>query len=394
MQKGTARSRIGHGLLVALVVAGAACDPVVQPGPVEPPVGNEARLVVAASGLSSPVHLAAPAGDPRVFIVEQPGRIRILAGGQLRAEPFLDITARVGAGGERGLLSVAFHPAFAGNRYLYVNFTDTGGTTRVERYTATADGQRAEPGSARLILSIPQPFSNHNGGMMQFGPDGMLYIATGDGGSGGDPQNHGQRLDSLLGKLLRINVDAGEPYAIPADNPWRTTAGARPELWARGLRNPWRFAFDFESGLLYTADVGQSAREEINVQPAAAAGLNYGWNTMEGSLCFPPGSSCSPAGLVLPVVEYDHSQAGGCSVTGGHVYRGAMLPALRGHYFYADYCRGWVRSFSYTAAGTATEQRQWPFGNIGNITSFGVDGAGELYVLASGGTVYRMVPAQ
>ncbi|HEY8483082.1 MAG TPA: PQQ-dependent sugar dehydrogenase [Longimicrobiales bacterium] len=347
------------------------------------------RLELVASGLKSPVHLAAPPGDPRIFVVERRGRIRIIKDGKLLAEPFLDIVSRVGSGGsEQGLLSVVFHPDFATNRYFFVNYTDRNGDTRVERYTVGPDPDRADPASAKLILTVDQPFANHNGGLIVFGPDGMLYIGMGDGGSGGDPLGHGQNLGTLLGALLRIDVDRGDPYTIPPDNPFAGRADARGEIWAYGLRNPWRFAFDRTAGLLYIADVGQNRWEEINVAPASAGGLNYGWNLMEGNHCF-PSDPCDRTGLTPPVLEYSHDE--GCSVTGGHVYRGRAIPELVGHYFYADYCRGWIRSFRYTSEGVR-DQRTWSIGNVGLITSFGEDSAGELYVLSQDGRVFRFEP--
>ena len=327
--------------------------------------------------------------DPRLFIVEQEGRIRIVKNGQLPATPFLDITGSVGAGGERGLLSVAFHPSYATNGYFYVDYTDNNGDTRIERYTVGPNPDIADVASAKLILFIAQPYSNHNGGHVTFGPDGMLYIGMGDGGSGGDPQNRAQNPDSLLGKLLRIDVDHGDPYAIPAGNPFATGGGA-PEIWALGLRNPWRFAFDRAAGLLYIADVGQDLWEEVSVAPAGQGGLNYGWRIMEGLHCFNP-TSCSSTGLVQPVVEYSH--ANGCSITGGFVYRGTRAPSLVGQYFYSDYCSGWMRSFSY-ANGAVTGQTSWSLNvSLGNVLSFGEDSARELYVLSAGGGVYRIAPA-
>jgi glucose/arabinose dehydrogenase len=348
------------------------------------------RLQEVAAGLSSPLYLTAPAGDPRLFVVEQPGRIRIVQDGKLLSSPFLDLTSRVGSGGERGLLSVAFHPQYAANGFFYVNYTDRNGDTHVERYSVSADPNVADPASARLLLTVRQPFPNHNGGLNLFGPDGMLYIGLGDGGGAGDPMRNGQNRNTLLGKILRINVDGGDPYAIPPDNPFAGQSGARPEIWALGLRNPWRFAFDREANLLYIADVGQNRWEEIDVAPAGAPGLNYGWNLMEGAHCF-SSPTCNQAGLVPPVVEYGHGE--GCSVTGGSVYRGKSVPSIVGHYFHADYCQGWVRSFKYVN-GAATEPHEWTTGDVGNILSFGEDAAGELYILSGNGRVYRITGAE
>lgn len=351
--------------------------------------GSGTPIVVVetvASGLSAPVHLAAPPGDDRLFVVEQGGRIRIVDGGQLLATPFLDISDGVTSGGERGLLSVAFHPDYAVNGRFFVDYVDDTGATRVEEYAVTADPNVADPGSARTLLTVAQPYQNHNGGLIAFGPDGYLWIGMGDGGSGGDPDGNGQDPTTLLGAMLRIDVDGGSPYGIPADNPFADGQGGAPEVWAIGLRNPWRWAFD--AGSLYIADVGQSMWEEVDVAAADAAGLNYGWNIMEGSHCY-RSQSCDAAGLVLPVHEYSHDE--GCSITGGHVYRGAALPELRGHYFYGDYCGGWVRSFRYDD-GAATDHRSYDLGSLGNILSFGKDAAGELYVLTGTGTVFRLAP--
>ena len=342
---------------------------------------------VVASGLSSPLHLTAPASDPRLFIIEKPGRIRIVENGQLHSTPFLDISNLVSTGGEQGLLSLAFHPQYAANGYFYVNYTDSGGHTRVVRYTVSADPNVADAASAKTILGVTQPASNHNGGHILFGPDGMLYIAMGDGGGGGDTFGNGQDTATLHGALLRIDVDHGDPYAIPTDNPLASQPGARAEIWAYGLRNPWRIAFDRATNLLYIADVGQNAWEEVNVAAAATGGLNYGWNIMEGQHCF-NGGNCNSNGLVLPVLEYDHGV--GCSITGGHVYRGSAIPAVRGHYFYSDFCSGFLRSFVY-ANGGATDAREWELGSLGRVLSFGEDGVGELYVLSQNGNVYRLI---
>jgi glucose/arabinose dehydrogenase len=386
---------LGLAGLAALTALGCGGS---EPMPPAPPGGNEdpptaIRLVQVAAGLTSPVHLASPPGDDRLFVVERRGRIRIIEGGQLRSDPFLDITQDVGSdGSEQGLLSVAFHPQYASNGFFYVNYTDRNGDTRIERYTVSAaDPNRANPASAKLVLGIDQPpYRNHNGGLLVFGPDGMLYAGMGDGGSAGDPFGNGQNKATLLGALLRIDVDRGDPYAIPPDNPYTDDPAARGEIWAIGLRNPWRFAFDPPTSRLYVADVGQNRYEEVNVVDARTPGLNYGWNIMEGVHCYPT-EPCEPDGLVLPVLEYTHDD--GCSVTGGAVYRGDAIPGLVGHYFYADYCAGWIRSFRYED-GRVTEAREWPVGSVGNILSFGQDAAGELYVLSSNGRVYRIEPGQ
>ncbi len=357
-----------------------------DPGDGVPPT-SELNLQVVASGFSSPLYLTSPPGDSRLFVVEQGGRIKIVANGQVLPTPFLDVSAIVASGGERGLLSVAFHPDYAANGYFYVNYTDQSGDTQVARYTVSGNPDVADPQSAKQILSVSQPFANHNGGLVTFGPDGMLYVGMGDGGSAGDPLDHGQNKGTLLGALLRIDVDGGDPYAIPPDNPFVDQQGARGEIWAYGLRNPWRFSFDAPEGLLYIADVGQNSWEEVNVEQATSPGLNYGWRLMEGTHCFNPPADCVQPDLELPVLEYDHAE--GCSVTGGYVYRGSSLPDLQGHYFYADFCAGWVRS-ARLGEGMPSGVRQWDVGPIGPITSFGVDASGELYVVAGLGTVYRI----
>ena len=376
------------------VCALAACAGNPPGGPPLPGETGTLELQPVASGLSSPLYLTTPTGDPRLFIVEQAGRIRIVESGQLLAQAFLDIRDRVASGGEEGLLGLAFHPNYAGNGYFYVDYTHLNNArdtlyTLIERYSVSPAPDSADSASHKLILRIVQPYTNHNGGLVMFGPDGMLYIGMGDGGSGGDPENRAQNPDSLLGKLLRIDVDHGDPYAIPASNPFAAGGGA-PEIWALGLRNPWRFSFDPPSGRLYIADVGQNAWEEVDVEPASQGGLNYGWRIMEGAHCYNP-ASCSSAGLVLPVIEYDHSN--GCSIIGGFVYRGSRWPSLAGQYFYSDYCSGWMRSFAY-ANGAVTGQTTWSLNvSLGNVLSFGEDSAGELYVLSAGGSIYRIAAA-
>jgi glucose/arabinose dehydrogenase len=379
---------------LSLAVALSACgDPAgndrdtTTPPTQEPPVTLALRVREVVSGLAAPLFLTAPAGDARLFVVEQGGRVRVVENGQLRAEPFLDVSAKVSTGGERGLLGLAFHPRYASNGWLYVNYTDRAGDTRVERYSVSAgDRNRADPASASLVIGIAQPFANHNGGMLAFGPDGMLYVGMGDGGGGGDPQNNAQNPLSLLGKLLRLDVDRGAPYAIPPDNPYAGRSSARNEIWASGLRNPWRFSFDHAERRLYVADVGQSALEEVNAVEAAEAGVNYGWRVMEGASCYAAGT-CQRAGLRLPALEYGRGD--GCSITGGYVYRG-RIAAIRGHYFYSDYCRGWLRSARIAPDGTVSDRREWPVGALGQVLSFGEDSAGELYVLSASGRVYRI----
>jgi cysteine-rich repeat protein len=364
-----------------------------------PTVGGTAlRAVAIAVELESPVHVTAPPLDPnRLFVVEQPGRIRLLEDGTLRATPFLDIGAKVLSGDERGLLSVAFHPDFERNGFFYVNYTRVpDGATVVARYHADAGAAQADPASEHVLFTVAQPFANHNGGLDVFGPDGSLYVGMGDGGSAGDPQNNAQNDGSRLGKLLRVDL-----------------ASETPEIFAKGLRNPWRFSFDRLTGDLYIGDVGQDHWEEVDVQPAPLApGANYGWRIMEGRHCFAPASGCDPSGLVIPVLEYCHEQddpacAGhprGCSVTGGFVYRGCRMPALRGRYFYGDYCAAFIRSFAGVSGGEAQDVRDHtrelaPGGGraIDAVSSFGEDARGELYVVDYGsggqtGEVYAIVP--
>lgn len=373
--------------LAALVAALVGCS---DSNATEPALLPAALAVIpVVTGLASPVFLTAPANDPRLFILEQPGRIRIFENGALIATPFLDIVNQVGCCGERGLLGLAFHPQYATNGFFYVNFTGLDGHTRVMRYTVSASRNVANAGSGKLIIQVNQPYANHNGGMIAFGPDGMLFIGMGDGGSGGDPQNHAQTRSDLLGDMLRLNVDVGDPYTPAAGNPFLGSLTTQPEIWAYGLRNPWRFSFDRVAGNLYIADVGQGSREEVNVVPATQGGINYGWRIMEGSQCFNP-VPCTQTGLTLPVLDYTH--ADGCSITGGYVYRGSAIPGIVGHYFYSDYCSGWLRSFRFSA-GAATEQHDWGL-SLGNVQSFGEDSAGELYILtANGGQVLRIVNA-
>jgi glucose/arabinose dehydrogenase len=372
-------------LVLALAISACTSRDSNDPDPI--PADFVLKLQEVASGLNSPVYVTSPPGDVRLFVVEQPGRIRIIENGQLLSTPFLDIVSRVGSGGERGMLSVAFHPQYATNGFFYVYFTGTGGEIRIERFTRS-NANQANAASAKVILTVAHPRTNHNGGLAMFGPDGMLYLGLGDGGAGGDPDLNGQNQTTLLGKLLRINVDSGDPYSIPAGNPFAGRTDARQEIWAMGLRNPWRYAFDRTTGRLYVADVGQNEIEEVNVVTATRAGVNYGWNVLEGSSCY-NAASCNKSGFEIPALEYTHA-SNQCSVTGGFVYRGAALPELAGVYFYADYCAGWVKSFTY-ANGAASNQKDWNLGNVGSITSFGEDAAGELYLTSTNGRVYQFV---
>jgi glucose/arabinose dehydrogenase len=338
------------------------------------------------SGLNSPVGLANAAdGSGRLFIIEQSGLIRIWVEGSLLGTPFLDIQNRIGSqASEQGLLGLAFHPNYADNGYFFVNYTDMDGNTAISRFQVSGqDPNRADPGSETVLLTISQPYENHNGGMLAFGSDGYLYIGTGDGGSGGDPQNNAQSLDTLLGKMLRIDIDQEEGYAVPADNPLPEHPYA--EIWAYGLRNPWRFSFDALTGDLYIGDVGQSEWEEIDYLPHdASGGINFGWNYYEGSHPF-QGSHPADQTFTEPVAEYGHDL--GCSVTGGVVYRGQELPEWQGIYFYGDFCTGNLWGLFQTAAG------EWNslllYQNLAMTTSFGEDEAGEVYLLDYAGSLLK-----
>ena len=362
------------------------------------PSSDSLRLQPISTSLSSPVFMTAPANDTtRLFIVEQGGLIRIfdVAAGSLLAAPFLNITGIISSGGERGLLGMAFDPQYATNRQFYVFYTNTSGDIVIARYLRNATNPNlADSAPATPLLTVAHPtFANHNGGMLAFGPDGCLYAGVGDGGGGGDPNNNGQNQFSLLGKLLRLDPSTGGPCSNVILNPFFLGGGAQ-QVWSLGLRNPWRFSFDRQTGDLYIGDVGQGAREEIDVAvaPNAGRGLNYGWRLMEGFLCFNPSNNCNSGGLTLPVLDYPHF-SGACSVTGGYVYRGFVSPALQGTYFYADYCAGFVRSFRYQN-GQPTEQMEWPLlsppGNF--VTSFGEDAVGELYVMTQGGGLFKFIP--
>ncbi len=362
------------------------------PGSTIPPLPtgpDTLKLEQFTKGLDAPIGVtSAGDGSGRLYVNEQPGRVRIVgADGSLQAQPFVDLSDRISSGGERGLLGLAFHPKYADNRRFFVDYTDRDGNTVVSELHASADGASADASSEKVLLQVKQPFANHNGGQLAFGPDGDLYIGLGDGGSGGDPHGNGQNTSVLLGKLLRIDVDAtpadGKAYAIPADNPFVSGGGA-PEVWAYGLRNPWRFSFDVETGDLYIGDVGQGQWEEIDRQPAGSpGGANYGWNVMEGRHCY-QGAACDQRPYLPPIAEYSHD-GGNCSVTGGVVYRGSAQPDLQGIYVMADYCSGRVFTLNVNE-GTITPKQVAQVDAA--ITSFGTSDDGEIYATDQrGGTL-------
>ena len=349
------------------------------------PQAQAINFTLLVDGLDLPVAIT-HAGDNRLFITEQAGQIEIFQDGQLLAEPFLDISHLIKSGGEQGLLSVAFHPKYSENGFFYVNYTNNEGDTVIARYKVAEDPNKGDPESEKILLQIEQPFRNHNGGQIVFGPDGYLYIGTGDGGSGGDPRDLGQNLDSLLGKMLRIDVDRGEPYAIP-NNPFVSNDNAKPEIWAYGLRNPWRFSFDRETGDLFIADVGQNWFEEVNFQASTSkGGENYGWRFMEADQCFNPIFNCNNGQLVLPIISYSHFE--GQSITGGYMYRGQDIIGLQGSYVYADFSSGRV----WTAS---REGDNWKTRLLEDtdfvISSFGEDIVGEIYLANySTGKLYKL----
>jgi glucose/arabinose dehydrogenase len=397
-------------LIVALSLGATACSddepvdsaraPEAEPASPEPsrtkkdsrpprfvPGRVELALDPVAEGLEAPLGVVhAGDGSDRLFVVEQTGRVRIIEGGQVLEEPFLDVSEAIVAGGEQGLLGLAFHPEYRRNGRFFVNYTDVNGDTVIAEFRTSDDPNVADAGSGRTLLQFDQPFANHNGGQIGFGPDGFLYIGSGDGGSGGDPEGNGQDTNALLGKLLRIDVDAGGRYGIPEDNPFRDGGGA-PEVWAYGLRNPWRFSFDSETDELWIADVGQDAFEEINRVRADEPGLNYGWNVMEGRECF-GSDDCDRSEKVVPVSGYSHDL--GCSVTGGNVYRGSDFPTLTGGYLFADFCSGIIWGIDARTQGF-TEPVELLSSGIA-ISSFGVDEQEEMYVTdLDGGRLLRVV---
>lgn len=366
--------------------------PTVTPTPTATATWPTIALTTVAGGLDSPVDMADPGdGSGRLFVVEQPGRVRIVRNGQVEPTPLLDITDRVDCCSERGLLGIALPPGFAEKGYFYVNYTTRALgrlQTRISRFHLSSDTDIADPAGEQIVLDFDQPFGNHNGGGLAFGPDGFLYIGIGDGGSGGDPDNRAQNLADILGKMARIDVETGSPltYTIPITNPFVGQAGVRPEIWAWGLRNPWRYSFDRLTGDLWSGDVGQNAWEEVNFQPAASSGgENYGWRITEGTHCFNP-NPCDTTGLTLPVWEYDRAN-NDRTVTGGFVYRGAAWPALWGIYVYGDFISG--RIWGLRLVDGRWENRLLLESGY-NISSFGQDAAGELYMVNYAGQLLRV----
>jgi glucose/arabinose dehydrogenase len=363
-----------------------------EPSPEPEPALGDGRGGVALEQIgsfSAPLYVTQPPGeDEALYVVEQGGRI-IRVAGDGSTSTFLDISDEISSGGERGLLSLAFAPGFERSGLLYVDFTDPGGDSRVVEYRSE-DGREVDASSGRELLRIEQPFSNHNGGLLKFGPEGLLYIGTGDGGSANDPQRNALDLESLLGKLLRIDPgrSGGEPYAIPPANPF-ADGGGRGEIYSYGLRNPWRYSFDREGGALSIGDVGQNAREEVDLVPrGAGAGANFGWSAFEADREF--NSDQQAADAVPPVLAYPTS-GGNCSVTGGYVVRDVELPSLYGRYLYGDFCLGQLRSFAARPGRPARGDRELGL-QVPNLSSFGEDGAGRIYVTSLDGPVYRLVP--
>ncbi|MGK0618979.1 PQQ-dependent sugar dehydrogenase [Meiothermus cerbereus] len=385
-------------LAAFLVTAAASCQDM-PPNPNPPPTGEpqlQLKLVVS-SGLTQPLYLThAGDGSGDLYVVEKAGRIRIIEGRTLRTQPFLDITGKTAKGGEQGLLGLAFHPNYRNNGFFYVNYTNASGDTIIARYSANRSTKLADPSTEQVVLSVDQPYDNHNAGWLGFGPDKMLYIPLGDGGSGGDPENYAQRLlpqdgnRHMLGKVLRLDVNGSETglnYRIPADNP--SLGGRVSELWALGLRNPWRASFDRQTGDLWIGDVGQSTQEEISLGPGGGKGLNYGWKIMEGNFCYDnsvaPG--CNSASLTPPVHAYGRSD--GYSVTGGYVYRGSRFPRMRGRYFFTDFGSGHLWSLR-LVNGTWTRKTEISSAGTG-LASFGEDEQGELYLISLfGGQVWQL----
>jgi cysteine-rich repeat protein len=363
--------------------------------------GASAGTELVTDGLALPLFVTAPRLDPRrIFVVEQEGRIRIVKDGTLLGTPFLDIHERVGCCGERGLLSLAFHPDYETNGRFFVNYTNLDGDSVIARFQVSADPDLANRNSEQILITIDQPSANHNGGLVAFAPDGTLFVGMGDGGGQDDPNGNGQNDQSLLGKMLRLDVDVAAPpyYAVPPDNPRAGEAAPLGLIWAKGLRNPWRYAWDRATGDLYIADVGQIRREEIDfVAAGSAGGANFGWDIFEGFICHEPLQSCGEQVPPFTPPIYDYTHREGCSITGGYVYRGCALPDLRGRYFFSDYCQPFVRSFAVqdgVVSGLQDHTAAFAPGGgfiINSVTSFGEDARGELYITDQGGELYRVV---
>jgi glucose/arabinose dehydrogenase len=384
---------------MAAVAAAATLVALTASGSVAAPTDAHIKLALRASGLSKPVFVTSAHDDTgRLFIVEQTGRIRIYKSGRILSTPFLNIASQVTGGYEQGLLGLAFHPNFTSNHKLYVDFTDLSGNTVVREYRVSSTNSNVVAAStARTILRITQPYDNHNGGMLAFGPDGYLYIGMGDGGSGGDPGNRAQNTGVVLGKILRIDINgttSTKAYRVPSTNPYVGTTGA-DEIWQLGVRNPWRFSFDRANGNLWIGDVGQDRWEEIDratrTASGAGRGVNWGWHVLEGFACYSPPSGCSKVGKAPPLLVYDHGN-GRCAVTGGYVSRGSLVPALYGGYVFGDFCSGEIWVVNATATSPATPVRL--LDTSLTISSFGENQAGNLYVLDhDGGRLYAIVPA-
>jgi glucose/arabinose dehydrogenase len=377
-------------LTSCLLVACVACSDGGGGGPTPAP---ELALQPVATGLDFPLFLTTPPGDDRLFVVERYGRIRIITDGQVRSEPFLDVSSLISTQGEQGMLGLAFDPDYADNGRFLISYSDLEGDLIVASYRVSSDPDVADPSSGVVRLQVTHPKTTHYSGMLVFGPDGHLYVGVGDGGGPGDFSATGQDRSDLLGSILRIDVPNDAGYEVPSDNPYVDSAGVRPEIWSYGVRNPWRFSFDRSTRDLYIGDVGEDSREELDVAAAdngGGKGLNFGWSVAEGLECV-QGDDCDRDGFTDPVLDYSHED--GCSITGGYVYRGSALEALAGTYFYSDFCGGWVRSV-HVVNGQVTQETLWPSLDTGaSVTSFGEDAEGELYVLTSDGTVSRIVEA-
>ena len=380
------------GLILLATLAACGTEP-------SPPPAASLKLVPVDSGYDFTVFVASPPGDTsRLMVVERGGKIWLRKHGQRMATPFIDLSALTGGGHEYGVYSIAFHPQYALNRRFFVYYVDNSGNSQLSEFTANPDFDTADPASEKSILSQVQTSTAVlYGGLVAFGRDGKLYFAFGDSDNGGEPLSFAQDSGSWIGKMLRIDVDAGSPYAVPPDNPYVNRPGWRKEIWQLGLRNPWRWSFDRANGDLYIADVGEENTEEVNYLKAPVqGGNNFGWPFMEGDGCYQPATGCPTAGLVTPVVEYSH--ADGCAIQGGYVYRGQTFPAMRGTYFYGDYCGGWIRSFRMSSSGPQPAYPEVPpplvNGLTDNVDSFGEDANGEVYVIYASGRIYRVEEAR